>query len=61
MAGAFGMNRQQLHQPLIPAFHRISIIKRLNLRIATTNLRQLFFKLVDQDRIGMLVLLQKIV
>ena len=60
MSRAFRVNGHKLDQPLIPTLHRIHVIQRLNLRIATLDLCKLLFKLVHQDRIGMLVFLQKV-
>ena len=56
---AFRVDRHKLDQPIIPIFHRIRRVQRLNVRIAPLDLCKLLLKLIDQDRIGMLVLLEK--
>ena len=59
MTRAFRVNRHKLDQPIIPIFHRVRRVQRLNVRIAPLDLCKLLLKLIDQDRIGMLVLLEK--
>ena len=55
---ALGVDGEKLDLPGVPTSHCVRIIQRLNLRVATLNLRKLFLKLINNKRVRMLVFLQ---